>query len=158
WVLPAGNDHYQFGTTGLRYGRMFLENVFGSEVMPLTIPLRTEYYTGTQFALNTNDSCTTYNSTDVTFSNRVGLSSNPTASGSGTLLGGQYATPLNLSAPGAGVTGSVDAILAVPSYLDYDWLSDGNLNGTKDDDPVSKATFGVFGGPEDNQIYIREVY
>ncbi len=149
----AVDDRGLISASQLRYGRMFLENASGSELVPLTIPLRAEYYRGGQFVLNTNDSCTSYNSADVSFNNRVDLNADPAASGADTLNGGLYVAPIQLSAPGAGDTGSVDAILNVPTYLLYDWDND----GSNDDDPKSKATFGIY-GPDNKQIYIREVY
>lgn len=144
----------------IRYGRLFMENAFGSELMPLALPFYAEYYTGTQFVLNADDSCTAYSSAGITFANRNGLTADPTPGGASSLIGGRYDpnNPIILSAPGAGNTGSIDAILNVLPYLHYDWTTDGNLDGTEDDDPFSKATFGIYGGPEDNQIYIREVY
>lgn len=160
----AANDHGRINNIAspadVRYGRLFLENAFGSELLPLALPLYAEYYTGTQFVLNTNDSCTSYSSADITFANRSGLTADPTPGGAGALIGGRYDpnNPIILSAPGAGNTGSIDAILNVLPYLHYDWTTDGNLDGAEDDDPFSKATFGIYGGPEDNQIYIREVY
>ncbi len=167
----GGNDHGLITSSVLRYGRLFMENAFGSELLPLTIPLRAEYATSaTQFALNTLDNCTTYNSAGVPdlptlpFANRVNLTSDPTRSGMGTLVSGRY-DPLNpfqlttVSTPLPQIRdGSIDAILDVPTYLRFDWRTDGSLDGINDDYPFSKATFGIYGGPEDNQIYIREVY
>jgi MSHA biogenesis protein MshQ len=145
------------GLSNVRFGRMFLENVYGSELLPLTVPLRAEYATdATQFTLNVDDGCTSYDATDVTL-----LNPNPPAfsvvspGGAGTLVNGVYnpAAPLRFTTP-PGTPGSIDARLDVPSHLEYDWDND----GSHDDDPTSRVTFGIYGGPEDNQIYIREVY
>ncbi|HEX7025840.1 MAG TPA: LamG domain-containing protein [Gammaproteobacteria bacterium] len=153
--LVGGNDHAQVATVEARYGRMFLENAYGSELLPLTLPLYAEYWNGSQFLRNTDDSCTDYAFTDLSFGNRQGLSAGqPAANGNGTLLQGSYdsGNPIQLNSNGE--VGSVDATLNVPPYLHFDW---DNNAGTADTDPTSKATFGVFDGTE-RQIYIREVY
>jgi hypothetical protein len=160
----GGNDHRRINNDAaaapadVRYGRIFQRNAFGSELLPLTIPLQAEYYNGTQFIRNTNDSCTDYTSAGITFANRTGLAADPTASGSGTFISGSFdpTNPVRLNS--ANQVGSIDAIINVPAYLHYDWLTDGNQDGTEDDDPVSKATFGIHSGPDNNQIYIQEVY
>ena len=42
-------------------------------------------------------------------------------------------------------------------WLQYDWPSDGNMDGVPDDDPVGRATFGIFRG-NNRIIYMRENY
>ena len=67
--------------------------------------------------------------------------------GSGTL---SFASPVP-----AGNTGFVDVradlALAAQAWLQYDWDGDGSY----DDDPVARASFGLFGGRRE-LIYIRE--
>lgn len=48
-------------TTEFRYGRMRLVDSFGSETEPLGIAVLAEYWDGSNFVLNTNDSCTAVN-------------------------------------------------------------------------------------------------
>jgi len=56
----AVNEHASVGgTTNIRFGRLRLENALGSEKLPLSVPIETQYYSGTGFATNTLDSCTT---------------------------------------------------------------------------------------------------
>lgn len=149
-------DHAEIATVETRFGRMFLENTFGSELLPLTLPLYAEYYDGARFIRNANDSCTDYAFTNLTFSNRQGLSAGqPVASGAnpGTLIQGAHDPANRIQLNSNGEVGSVDATLNVPPYLHYDWDNDGN----HDNDPTAKTTFGIFDGTE-RQIYIREVY
>ena len=56
-----------------RYGRMLLDNAFGPETEPLDIPLRVEYWDGSQFITNVEDDCTTifYNVTESTPADRT---------------------------------------------------------------------------------------
>ena len=42
-----------------RYGRLLIDNSYGPETEPLDIPFRIQYFDGTDFVLNTDDSCTT---------------------------------------------------------------------------------------------------
>ncbi|MDA3903984.1 MAG: hypothetical protein PF441_11120 [Desulfuromusa sp.] len=139
--LPTGTE--------IRYGQMQLQNAYGPETLPLTIPVLTEYYDGSGFVLNSLDNCSTYDFLHLIFSNLQGnLASGETlASGNGTLLSG-LGSNLSLSAPGVGNDGSVD--------LEYDldaaglsWLKPGGNN------PRAKATFGIFKGNQ-RLIYMRE--
>ena len=42
-----------------RYGRLLLDNAFGPETEDLEIPVRVQYFDGSEFIVNTDDSCTT---------------------------------------------------------------------------------------------------
>jgi len=136
----------------IRYGRMQLQNAYGPETLPLTIPVLTEYYSGSSFTLNSLDSCSTYNSSNLLLNNYQGnLASGKTiASGSGTLLSG-IGNDLSLSAPGVGNDGSVDLTLDLSQATgaNMEWL---RPNGT---DPTAKVTFGIFKG-NNHLIYMRE--
>ncbi len=108
----ASDDHKSLGaTTELRFVRLRLQNAVGSEKLALAVPIRTEHWTGTGFATNTLDSCTTLgrNNISLDFAPASNLSNSdcetainaatiPFASGLGTLV---------LAAPGAGNNGSV---------------------------------------------------
>jgi MSHA biogenesis protein MshQ len=155
--LNTSNERIRLATTPLRYGRLALQNAYGSELLALKIPLRAEYYAGTNFVTNPDDSCTPYNGTTTTLDNYLfNLQAGETsASGAGTLLGGagNPTTPLQLSAPGAGNDGSVDVTLLTDSWLRFDW--DGNV-GTPDSNPKARASFGIYKG-NPRMIYLREV-
>jgi MSHA biogenesis protein MshQ len=84
-----------------------------------------------------------------------------TASGAGTVIDGVSSNDdnlnslLSLSKPGAGNDGSVDlhydlSGAGIP-WLQYDWDND----GTHDDNPTARATFGIYKGNK-HIIYIRE--
>lgn len=147
------DDHTLVAVNELRFGRAFVESTSGSELLPLTLPVHIEHYNGTQFVRNTNDSCSIYNSVSLTFANRVSLPTDPIATGNGTFISGTFdpANPIQLNS--GGNSGSVDATLIMPPYLQFDWDNDLNFN----DDPTGKATFGIF-DINSRQIYTREVY
>ncbi|WP_432821113.1 DUF6701 domain-containing protein, partial [Trichloromonas sp.] len=139
----------------MRFGRLSLQSAYGSELVPLRLPLRAEYYDGGGFVTNADDGCSSYDGTVATLGNyQLNLNApETTASGAGSLIGGLFdpANPLQLSAPGAGNDGSVDLTLPVEFWLRYDW--DGN--GSHDNNPVGRGTFGIYGGTP-RMIYTRE--
>ncbi len=49
-----------------RYGRLILDNSFGPESEPLEIPVRVEFYDGSDFVLNEDDSCLVINYVSAT--------------------------------------------------------------------------------------------
>ncbi len=149
-VSSAGHAE---GTTEIRSGRVFLQNAFGSELLALQLPLAVQYYRDAtaRWTANAADTCTTLTQGDFTLGNWTGaLLSGDTAVTAVTLSAGSGS--LTLSAPGAGKVGSVDVTGNVPAWLRYDWNPTGAAT-----DPVGRASFGVFKGP-DSVIYQREWY
>ena len=154
------------------YGRLYLGNAVGSELLDLPMPLVTQYYLNTSqgFVVNTSDVCTT--APPITFSNyQLNLTSgktcvrdsgSPGVSGQGcsaatsnsyssTAVAGAF--NLILAAPGQGSSGAVSVTPTAPAWLQYLWNSSSGSNAS----PVGMATFGVFPGSP-TRIYQREVY
>ncbi len=155
-------DSFQInGITGTqqRFGRLRIENAYGSELLALPVPMYTQHFQNTAmgFIVNTDDNCTSFAVPDITLGNYQGNlnpgETTPTISGS--FLAGR--SNLSLSAPGAGNNGSVDVsidlALTATSWLRFDWDSD----AAHDDDPVGRATFGIYQGSR-RHIYLRELY
>tara|TARA_R110002072_G_scaffold100107_2_gene220335 strand:- start:4883 stop:9964 length:5082 start_codon:yes stop_codon:yes gene_type:complete len=157
-TATAGNGiAFTGGNKEQRWGRLVLDNAFGSELLPVEIPIRAEYQSSGDFITNTDDGCTAYTSANISFNNHSGITAgaNLSASGAGTLISGvdDDANPVILSNTLL-ETGSVDVTytLGLPlSWLLYDWDNDTN----HDNDSSSRATWGIFAGP-DEFIYIRE--
>ncbi|MGE0875482.1 MAG: DUF6701 domain-containing protein [Burkholderiales bacterium] len=111
----GGNDHRQIGAdTAFRYGRLRMLNAVGSERLALPLGIRTEYWTGSAFALNTLDDCTTLDRANVAMSftpisNLEACETivNAGAPETGTIAFSGGVGALTLSAPGAGNDGSV---------------------------------------------------
>lgn len=168
-------------TTNIRSGRAKLENVFGSELTPLTVPLTMQYYsdngtpanlTDDSFVTNTSDSCSTYdapngtlaNYTDNLSSGEVAVTGTSTVSlGIGNII---FHKPLDTTAgPGVGNEGSVNLLLDnLSSWLTYNWGIDcDNADGDNDTSTgvdsgaCSTASFGLYRG-DDRIIYWREVF
>lgn len=146
------------GGKEIRYGRMVIDNAHGPETLPLPIPVRTEYYNGSAFIPNSNDSCTPYSSIYALLDDYTGSLSagDTTGSGAGTLLNGGAET-LTLSAPGVGQEGSLVLEYNLTTggadlpWLQFDWDGD----GVADNNPRAKITFGIFKG-NPRLIYMRE--
>jgi hypothetical protein len=153
--LPAG------AAAGLRYedglmvlsGRLYVPNVFGSELLRLPVPLAAQYWTGTAWATSDGDSssvvaaalaprsCMKFFAAD--------LKSGPCKPNPLTPVD---ALPLQLAdgrrnlvlqAPARGTSGSVD--FGVDNGAARTWLPS----------TVGRATFGLYRSP---LIYLREVY
>jgi MSHA biogenesis protein MshQ len=135
----------------IRYGRWFLENAQGSELSDLSLVAQAQYYNGTGFVTNTDDSCS------ATFSGWVPPSLGPYG---GNLQAGETLLtqqpmlpgilPMTLSAPGEGNDGSVVVTLTTPPWLYYDFDGDGLA-----DAPSALAVFGIYAG-RDPVIYWRQ--
>jgi predicted acyltransferase (DUF342 family) len=127
-----------------RYGRLKVSNAYGSELLPLSIPVEAQYWDGTNYRRNTLDTCTNIGTTNVTLSNYTkNLSAGDTTlSGGGVMNAGK--STFTLTRPGAGNNGSVDLNF---SLLNFPWLGTGNQS--------ARATFGLYKSPI---IYMRENY
>lgn len=143
-----------------RYGRVRLDNAFGSDLLDLAVPMRIETVSlAGFFALDADDACTDNTLTlidaspsdalDATTDTCVQDIGSPGLSGAGCAVaappGQRYTEPpaggdfnLYLRAPGAGKVGSLDVVVDAPDWLEYDW------NGAGDEDPVSRASFGQY--------------
>ncbi len=168
----AVNDHTITGpTTQLRYGRLRLGGVSGSQLLPLNMPVEAQYWNGTFWITNVDDSCTPLAAGNVGLGNYLtNLNAGETTATvtTGTLQAGR--TAIRLSAPGAGNNGSVDVAVnlggaatanACPAFAPT--ATAGNkayLRGkwcgtTATRDPVARARFGI-NRSNDESIYTRE--
>ncbi len=59
------SERARLATTQVRFGRLRLLNAFGTTLLNLPLTLTTEYYTGSFFATNTLDSCTTITANNI---------------------------------------------------------------------------------------------
>ncbi|MBS1170051.1 MAG: hypothetical protein H6R01_969 [Burkholderiaceae bacterium] len=174
-------DSKQIGeTTRVRFGRLRLTNAYGSERLNLPIPMRAEYFNGTTFVTNTLDNCTAVAAENVAMPAYKGgvTGSNMTvaknATAGGTFASGVGRLVLSPPNPKATTKGSVDVcvdlgadtpvtparcVAATP--LNLPWLKGRWTGGGYDDDPISRATFGVYKnslGRGSEMIYFREMY
>ncbi|WDE14011.1 DUF6701 domain-containing protein [Thalassomonas haliotis] len=155
------------GSANIRFGRWYVENNFGPETEDLPIVMSVQYWDGSGFITNLDDSCTPYNGETVnnyafdTTGLNPALAANPdinATTGTGTFLNGSNSlSPLILAAPGAENVGNTYYIYGgtndvTPSWLKYDWDSDTN----HDNNPKGLASFGQYRG-NDRILYWREI-
>ncbi|BBO74780.1 hypothetical protein DSCW_21970 [Desulfosarcina widdelii] len=142
------------------WGRLTLQNAYGSERVPLAMPFRAETYDGTAFVANTLGDCTSVALNLLSLSNASGTvtADNPITVGSGS-SSASLSNPftagdegLVFSAPGSEGYIQVQVDLSSLPWLRYDWDGDGSLEG-----PSARATFGVYKGSQ-HHIYLRETY
>jgi len=159
-----------------RYGRLQLANANGSELLPLSMRMATQYFTaGAGFVDNTVDNCTTIVNANIGFANfqaPLNAAATVAAMPAGAFLGG--VKNLTLAAPGAGKYGAVDVVvglksplstctalvpLPAPTIAPYAFLRtlQSCSAGNYDRDPTARATFGAY-DVNRNFIYMRENY
>ena len=146
-VVPAPTANHALGSIAvLRYGRMGIDNAFGSELLPLSMRLNAQYWNGTAYATNTLDNCTqpafTAFATPLDYKGGIDAANMPFSklSPGPQLLAG--IGKLTLAKPGP-VVPTAKGSVTIRSALPY-------LPGS------SRATFGIYkAGPV---IHVRETY
>jgi MSHA biogenesis protein MshQ len=147
----------------LRYGRLVLKGgnvadpAAGATLVPLTFS--TEFWLGTAFIVNTDDSCTVIDPVDVSFD--ASQTDNLTATGSGyTLTAGSTgsAAGLNVSIPlpvpeKRPLNGIWPVFYAAPAWLKYNWQRESATQVA--DNPSSEVSVGRFRGNK-RQIFWQE--
>lgn len=155
-----------------RHGRLAVMNAHQHlETADIALTLQAEYFNGTRFVVNPDDSCTALggvaqfslannkeaNQIDGTIAVGNGSSTLedigvPTPFAAGVLI----PTP-RLTAPGAGNAGFVDVRPRLDDaglpWLRYDW----NGDGAHDDNPTGRASWGLYRGNR-NVIRTREIW
>lgn len=167
----------QTNASKIRYGRIQLQNAYGSEYLGLPVPLAIQYWNG-NWQKNTLDTCTSIQASQFAWSFPAGSVSRPNSltacKSAATLTGVSPNYVVTLSAPGAGNAGWADLTLnlgatavgntctaanagsgftAPASTANAPWLQF-NWMGTVSD-PKVRTTFGIYKSP---LIYRRENY
>jgi hypothetical protein len=143
----------------LRFGRLNLVNAYGPETESLPLPWLAEYYDGTNFITNTDDSCSAWLATEVEYLDSKGelIDLGQTVASyahSGTdfrVSNGDAG--VTMSAPGAGNTGvvNVSVDLTAAPYFRFDWDGDGSF----EEEPSANIVFGQFRS-NDKVIFQRQ--
>jgi MSHA biogenesis protein MshQ len=143
-VTPAVPNRTLVASTPLRYGRLNIDNGYGSELLNLTLRASAQYWNGVGYVTNTADSCTPLAASDILLDTYVGginainMKATQVVSGGPLQLGvGKF--QLSKPSPTPASRGSV----VLKSQYPY-------LPGS------GRATFGTYkAGPV---IYLRESY
>lgn len=137
------SDRARVGTTVIRYGRMKVDNTYGSEQLALPVKLQAQYWDGANFVTNTSDSCSPLVAGNFSLTAASGAAIATTLPANAAMVNG-VSRNFTLSKPSPTPAGKGSVLLRVLAPL-ADYLPG---NGTQ--------TFGVYkSGPV---IYIREVY
>jgi len=149
------NDHVFIADSTQRYGRFVIDNAFGPEVLDLAVPLRSEFWNGSAFVINNNDTACS-GSLFVT-SDFIVSDAEPTDTLTPSSLSSKSYQPvvmgagsLTLGAPNT--SGPLNINLDVPSWLEFDFSGD-----STPEDPSAQAFFGQYRG-NDRIIYWREQF
>jgi MSHA biogenesis protein MshQ len=169
------------GVVKVRSGRLFLSNAFGSGRTALNVPALLQYWSGSTWVLNSDDSCTVIPSAAVIFAryiNNQGVASN-TPWGSVNATGFTASSgqgSISLSAPAAGSTGSIElAVNLGDTNTDSSCLSahpaggkaqrawlrgphGGSCVGVGPFDPSARATIGVFAPESRRVMHSQDIY
>jgi len=149
----GGGVAFTGGFKSQRFGRLYFEPQYGSERLPMAVPLRAEYFDGVAFVPNTADLCTSLGNADVTLAGIGGQTHAVTAAGGG-------AWNVTLTAPNTAGQATLSIDLASPPVtpaVAYPLLAaDSDGDGTYAEDPAGIATFGVY-SQDQRWIYQREV-
>ena len=160
----------------LRYGRVRIQSAHAPETEDLPVPFTVEYWNGSAFVTNADDSCSVIPAGQIEF-NSVATSTSLDVSydqnadtdttGSFTNLSGGNVTASNgnfglqFSAPGVGVDGNDNTgsfpveVLSLDDWLRYDWNEDGSADDANAQDAI--ITFGRARG-SDRMIFWQERY
>jgi MSHA biogenesis protein MshQ len=173
--------------TKVRFGRVRLQNASGSPLIALQVPVEAQYWDAANksFVTNTADSCTRLDGANIEMTGfqgnlgPIGSCRTRLTTNAGTLdaiVLAQGRASASLTAPTGGASGGVDLQLrldasvpggthqtcvgATPTtvqvggapYLQGNWTG-----GVYNQNPVSRATFGIFKGVE-AVIHIRESF
>ena len=137
----------------LRFGRLRMENAYGSELDDLIMNYHLEYFD----VIGTTPFWTRHDDADTTIvapgdinavpGNTAATAINPS------LVPGKF--EITLSAPLVEVVETITNLVdgSGESWLQYDWDGDGQF----DDNPAALATFGIYDG-DPVQIYIQQIY
>ena len=164
--------------TPLRSGRLRLSNAFGSANAALQVPVVAEYWSGSNWVLNSADSCSTLGSASVALSNprsATGAASSASSSaGSLSISNGSGVISLTAPTP-SGSSLSLDIALNLGSTsadqscqanhptttgAAKPWLraQNGACASTADRDPAARASFGIFSPETKRTVHVREVF
>lgn len=143
----------------LLFGRYNLADVGGVQGESITVPLQAQYWNGSSFQTNVNDSFSTFDGThhcsNVIWPSVGATNGNVTLNENGTLSSGDSRTlvarqttsareqvqlwlRLDNSSPSANCSGTNNG----QTWMMYDW----NQNGTDEENPSTVVTFGIFRG------------
>ena len=149
-ATAGGGVAFTGGFKSQRFGRLYFEPRYGSDRLPMDVPLRAEYFDGIGFVQNADDACTALSAADVALTPVGGQnhSIDPVGAGNGLWT-------VTLTAPmtsGAATLEIPDT--SNPSYVHALLLDDADGDGF-DDNPQRIVYFGLH-EQQERWIYQRD--
>ncbi|PMG31917.1 MSHA biogenesis protein MshQ [Shewanella sp. 10N.286.52.C2] len=166
-ICGSNCDAKLLSTQRFRHGRIVMDNTYGAENDTLKMPIRAEYWNGSDWATNVEDSCSVVTPalTRQTDDAALGYQFEPALTSgqaiertgqSSSFANGEFTLLWNALITGPNdYRGQVSAPLTVPVWLQWYWDWD-DLSSTTLYDPRASAFFGRYRG-HDRIIYWREV-
>ena len=156
-VTNSGTFTLSPSSIELRFGRIRMSNVYGSELNDLSMPMIVEYLLSPSvYTINSDDFCSTVANGDLVIIDNLSVPGSSTVTVTNPIaIAGDIG--VTLTKPGADIVGDInvspDLILSVDKWLRWDWKGTGQF----DVDPDATATFGIFSS-NPVQIYIQQTY
>ena len=153
-AATAGNGvAFSGNAKSQRFGRLYFEPRYGSELRPIDVPLRAEYFDGIAFLHNTADVCTVLTTGNVTLTQLGTQAHTVNANGAGL-----WSVTVTAPVPSQQGAATLSIDLAAPgATVPYPLLeADTNGDGTFAEDPTGTVNFGLH-EQDDRWIYQREV-
>ncbi|MEZ8984782.1 hypothetical protein OAI_07190 [Vibrio cyclitrophicus FF160] len=146
----------------IRFGRMDLDDVGGNSGTIITIPLRAEYWNGSRFIVNDDDSTTSVtaltSAIDVIWSENESVPTSVKLFGGGRVSGGESRNLTASQGEDVSIREQVQLWQSMDDtpWLRYDWDS-GKVSDEEngEQDPSTVVTFGIYRG-NDRVIYRGE--
>lgn len=152
-------DRLALAQTQLRFGIVRLANAYGSERLPLPVPLTLAYWNGSGFVANTLDNCTTFSAANVQFSAyRGGITSSNMSTANiqlGAVTAGTGSLRLTRPLPQPSAKGSVSVRLDLAAE-NKTWLRGRWSSSSYDADPTANAAFGLY--RPGRVLFIKEIF
>lgn len=175
----SGPERNAIAIADFRYGRLRLSSGYGSELLPVRLPISADYFAANRgvWQVNGDDSCTPITSGNIAIGNCSGgispcsgigksLTASPLAAGKTTLIlrspNQQGTADVAINLGGLSADGSCNSAHPASSgdnqpWLRFDWCkgsADPN-SGDPSNDPNARVRFG---SPRAAHIYLRERY
>lgn len=154
-------------TPTMRSGRLHISNNFGKATGTLALPVQAQYWSGSSWVINNNDSCTTLPAN--AFFLTGGPAATTTASAVNIANGNGTLTLNNTGAIGSvdvaanlGTSGVDQSCLAAHggTAASRVWLRsrNGSCAATYDRDPTARATFGIYAPETRRTVHVQEEF
>ena len=145
-----GNDHVALGTTQARHGRLSISNNYGSDLLRLSVPIQAQYWNGSAYVINADDSCTPITASSFTVTQGRGAPITTAILAGAVLTGGNSNKTFVLGKPSNTTSGIGSVIVRTSATAPVDTPLNTYLPG------VGTETFGLYKGGV--VIYGRELY